>query len=76
MSGLRLRMSDRDQYYTLATSAVFFYEFLLTLEDEVSHIIDASFLCIYCLSRERSDTVGREGNHGVCREDRLSYGTR
>ena len=37
------RATYRDQYYTLATSAVFFYDFLLTLGDEVSYVVSVSF---------------------------------
>jgi len=74
---LRLtRTSDRDQYYTIATSTIFFYDFLLTLGDEVSRVFSFSFRYIYCPSRERSNTVGEEGNHGVCQEVRSSHGAR
>ena len=44
---LRLRTSDCDQYYTIATFTVFFYDFLLTLADEVSHIVSFSFRYVY-----------------------------
>jgi len=73
---LRLRTSDCDQYYTIATFTVFFYDFLLTLADEVGHVLSFSFRYIYWPFRERSNTAGKEGNHGVCREDRLSHGAR
>ena len=40
---LRLRTSDRDQYYTIAITTIFFYDFFLTLADEVSHIVSIFF---------------------------------
>ena len=43
LSFLRLSMNDYYQYYATAVTAVFFYDFLLTLADEVSHFICASF---------------------------------
>ena len=36
---LRLRTSDFRQYYTIAATTIFFYDFLLTLADEVSRVI-------------------------------------
>jgi len=39
---LRLRMRDWDQYYSIAVTTIFFYDFLLTLGDEVSHITSVS----------------------------------
>lgn len=36
---VRLEVRNYDQYYSLATSVVFFYDFLLTLGDEVSDTI-------------------------------------
>jgi len=41
-SFLELRTSDRDQYYLVATTTILFYDFLLTLADEVSHVISVS----------------------------------
>jgi len=41
---LRLRMRDWDQYYSIAATTIFFYDFLLTLGDEVSHVISVSVL--------------------------------
>jgi hypothetical protein len=41
-SFFRLKMSDCDQYYTLAATTICFYDFLLTLGDEVSHVIGVS----------------------------------
>jgi len=35
---LRLKTNDSDQYYSIATITIF-YDFLLTLADEVSHVI-------------------------------------
>ena len=37
---LRLRTSDFGQYYTIAITTIFFYDFLLTLADEVSHVVN------------------------------------
>ena len=71
---LRLRLSDCDQYYALATTVIFFYDFLLTLADEVSHTVGASLHHTHRPSRERSNTLGRGVNHGVRREDQFSYG--
>ena len=39
----RLGTSDHVQYYALATTTIFFYDFLLTLGDEVSHVVSVSF---------------------------------
>ena len=39
----RLRTSDCDQYYAIATTTIFFYDFLLTLGDEVSYVVSVSF---------------------------------
>ena len=72
----RLRTTDRDQYYAIATATILFYDFLLTLGDEVSHVISVSFATFIFSCRERSNTLGREGSHGVRRENRLSYGIR
>ena len=36
-------MSDFHQYYTIATTTIFFYDFLLTLADEVSHVVSMPF---------------------------------
>ena len=38
-----LRTSDCNQYYTIATTTIFFYDFLLTLADEVNRIVSVSF---------------------------------
>jgi len=38
-----LGTTDRVQYYALATTTIFFYDFLLTLGDEVSHVVSVSF---------------------------------
>ena len=40
---LRLRTNDYDQYYAIATSTIFFYDFLLTLADEVCHVFNSIF---------------------------------
>jgi len=37
---LRLKTTDFYQIYSTATTTVFFYDFLLTLPDEVSHVVD------------------------------------
>ena len=44
LSFLRLKTSDRNQYYLIAGTTILFYDFLLTLADEVSHVIGVS-LC-------------------------------
>ena len=40
-------MSDYDQYYKIATTTIFFYDYFLTLADEVSHVIRVSPRYIY-----------------------------
>ena len=40
-------MRDCDQYYVIATAAILFYDFFLTLDDEVSHVIAVSLLYVY-----------------------------
>ena len=42
LSGSRLIMEDYDQYYPVAAAAIFFYEYFLTLADEVGRIITVS----------------------------------
>ena len=42
LSGLRLRLKDHGQYYPIAAATIFFYEYFLTLADEVSRIITVS----------------------------------
>jgi len=69
---LRLRTRDCDQYYTIATSTVFFYDFFLTLGDEVSHVFSFIFRYIYCPSREDQIRLARKEIMGyvgriVCR---------
>ena len=76
VSLLLLRMTDYHQYYIAATTTIFFYDFLLTLPDEVSHVVRTPFHHTYWPSCERSNTLGRRGNHGVRREGRTSYGIR
>ena len=39
---LRLKTSDRDQYYLIAGNTILFYDFLLTLADEVSYVTGVS----------------------------------
>jgi len=39
----QLKTTDCDQYYAIATTTIFFYDFLLTLGDEVSRVIGVSF---------------------------------
>ena len=39
---LQLRTSDYPQYYSLAATTICFYDFFLTLADEVSHAIRVS----------------------------------
>jgi len=51
-------MSDCDQYYLVAVTAIFFYDFLLTLGDEVSRVIGVSPRYVYRPPYERSNTLG------------------
>ena len=62
-----------DQYYAVAVAVILFYDFFLTLADEVSHFVSVPFRSTYCPSRGRSNTSGKEGNHGVRQEDHLSH---
>ena len=41
-SFLRLRMNDCNQYYSVAVTTIYFYDYFLTLADEVSHVISVS----------------------------------
>ena len=59
------------QYYALAVATLFFYDYFLTLADEVSHLIGITFRQAYHPSCERSNTLGVVGNHGVRREHHL-----
>ena len=68
---LRLITSDCDQYYAIATTAILFYDYFLTLADEVSHFTGVS-LCQACRpSRKRSNTLSMGRNHGVCGKNSL-----
>jgi len=69
-------MSDCNQYYTIATTAIFFYDFFLTLADEVSRVIAVPARQVYRPPRERSNTLGTGGNHGVRGGNHLSHGIR
>jgi len=40
-------MRGCDQYYGLAVIALFFYDYVLTVVDEVSHVVDVTFHLIY-----------------------------
>ena len=64
-----------DQYYSIAVATILFYDFFLTLADEVSYVVSVSFRYTYCPSCERLNTSGKGESHGVRREDHLSYGT-
>ena len=64
-----------DQYYTVAIDAVLLYDFLLTLGDEVNHVIGVVSNLAYC-PHGRSNTLGMGGNHGVRRERQLSCSIR
>jgi len=37
-------MSDCYQYYTIATATIYFYDYFLTLSDEVSHVVSIPFV--------------------------------
>jgi len=63
-----------DQCYAIAATTICFYDFFLTLADEVSHVIGTSPPQAYCPSHERSNTLGAEGNHGVRKEGYSLYG--
>ena len=69
-------MRDCDQYYIIAVAAILFYDFFLTLDDEVSHIITVSIRYVYSPSRERSNMFGTGGNHGVRTDNHLSCAVR
>ena len=69
----RLRTNDYYQYYSIAATTIFFYDFFLTLPDEVSHVIRVSLRYVYSPSRERSNTLGTGRNHGVRTKNRVSY---
>jgi len=45
-------MSDCDQYYSIATTTIFFYDYFLTLSDEVSRVIGVFLRWVYFPSRE------------------------
>jgi len=49
----------------MAATTLFFYDFVLTLPDEVSHITGVSLRQVYRSSCERLNTLGTGGNHGV-----------
>ena len=57
-------MRGCDQYYGLAVIALFFYDYVLTVVDEVSHVVDVTFHSIYHPS-ERQNLPGTGGNRGV-----------
>ena len=56
----------------MAASAIFFYDYLLTLADEVRGAISVA-LCIVYHPCERSNLLGTGRNHGVRREYHLPY---
>lgn len=55
------------QYYALATGTILFYDYLLTLEDEVRRVsLQGVFRSlVHITPRRRSNTFGLERNHGV-----------
>jgi len=59
----RLGVRNCDQYYTIGTTTLFFYDYLLTLGDEVSHATGVTSRYTYLC--ERSNTLGPGRNHGV-----------
>jgi hypothetical protein len=69
-------MSDCDKYYTIAVTTILFYDFLLTLPDEVSHVISIALRQAYHPSCDRSNMLGMGRNHGVCRQNRSLCGIR
>ena len=50
----------------MAAATVFFYDYFLTLADEVSHVISISLRRVYSPSHERLNTPGAGRNHWVC----------
>jgi hypothetical protein len=60
-----------DQYHQIAATTVFFYDFFLTLPDEVSHAIGILLRQVYRPVCERLNTLGTGGNHGVCKGELL-----
>jgi len=68
-------MSDSYQYYAIATTTIFFYDFLLTLADEVSYIVSVSFATFIAPPLEGQIRMAGE-EIMVCREDRLLYDIR
>jgi len=51
-SFLRLGMKGRDQYYSLAATTICFYDFFLTLADEVSCVANVSLAMFVTLSQK------------------------
>jgi hypothetical protein len=64
---------DCGKYYSFAVTTILFYDFLLTLPDEVSHAINDALRQPYYLSRDRSDMAGTGPNHGVRTQNHSSY---
>jgi len=56
----------------LACLTLLFYDYLLTLEDEVGYPIDVHLKWVYH-PRERSNSSGAGGDRGVWRECHLLY---
>jgi len=56
-----------NQYYETAAAAILFYDYFLTLADEVGYTIRLALRWAYRLSCERSNTLGMGGNHWVRR---------
>ena len=44
---LQLRTSGCDKYYRISTTTILFYDFFLTLADEVSHVMGVSSRHVY-----------------------------
>ena len=51
------------QYYWVAIATLLFYDYSLTLDDEVGALFARP---VSLLTPSRFDMYGREGNHGVC----------
>ena len=65
-------IEDYGQYYMFATTAILFYDYLLTLADEVCKATGAALRSTHhpC---ERSNSLGMGRNHGVRGEHHLPY---
>ena len=75
LSSLNEGLIDYGQYYKVAAATVLFYDILLTMGDEVNHIVGVALRYIYC-PWERSNIFGMGKNHQVRRWYRWHRGVR